>query len=1388
MSSLSSSLRPQPMTHSPTSSASSQNTTPTSPHFAQHLHHASTRHPYASIQHLEPQPRHQSSLNSISTFATSTSSVNLIHHPRPPTPPLLHPPAGQPFMTYLKGWGQQELIAFLNLYRCGQYASAFQRHDIDGKVLLDLDMSALKEIGITKVGERVKLLGGIKDLRKRAAAGNLNSSSLSLRLSASRAGSIGSIATPPSESTEQMVPPHLPDPIRSQSRLAQPSSASASSSTRRLNTSRPPPLDLQQYKSSRPLPQAYQNNLPSASSNRSSSTTPKPIPSTQRPSLTSQSSSNTTVTLSNANSNSVPAPNGTKQLSLRPPPSRDPGRRSPSPINVDSANFASRPLPPDPSGSYQSSAAEYASAYTQQHQHGRQTPTWSSNDGQYGLPRNPAPGSGSKGVPVRSNDSSHRKSPSVSQVGGTTPKQNSPIKGKFTNMMGLGGRSTPQQQQQHPFAAASRSKEELVPNSDNLTSSTGSLANTKRSITPTPGYVVGGRNGASSSDRTRNRTGNESLASTNTVSSSNSRGAPSLDDLRRQLVKFVNAEDGTMRTVNVMHVTSGVEVLERALKKFGKWGTGTHVHTDTESDEDGERLEVDGWGVYAESDPDNDSVPLSEAALLGICLSHRDGTAIREKGLTLRRTKKLQNRKNMKDYLGEAPPQPMSPTSPTPFSGPRYGEHTNLLTPIKSAASKKMNRASTVSVMSGLGVPMPEVPPSPSTTTRSPSSASFLSTKKKSVYNFFGHRPPSELISNHLAEYFPSAKRKDVEKARHSMLRMSSGPGLKRGSIAPSESTGRLSFDSTFAPSIKRSSTRIIDPLAEAKASPPRRNARPGSRGTTSMISSPPPAGTIPEEEASEILGEEQPPRLSVSNDDGTKQGRPIIDGESDAESSASVGSQPPLLPPFQHSGESLAESLVDFQPSTIKVNHSARPKSVKLKRRGSEESTRSRFSMLSLNQLRKNRDKSDTASMLTVDEITAEVENRRASTIIFEDSDDDDDNNGEAQEEIILPPPASVSDPSLPEEPELENESDNGDSDGDNESEETETESETETETESESDESDEDEDEDDNEHGKAFTSTGSKRIIKWIKGALIGAGSFGSVFLGMDAHSGLLMAVKQVELPTGSARNEERKQSMVSALEREIELLKELQHENIVQYLDSSADGNYLNIFLEYVPGGSVAALLSNYGAFEEALVKNFVRQILTGLNYLHEREIIHRDIKGANILVDNKGGIKISDFGISKKVESNLMTGPKTNRPSLQGSVFWMAPEIVKQTSYTSKADIWSVGCLIVEMLIGSHPYPNLTQMQAIFRIGSQTPVPEIPPDISPEAADFLRQTFEIDHNARPTAAQLLEHPFIALPSSKNSRSRDNVISIADAQRRMSMAMASANQGMGGLMSKA
>ncbi|DAA77156.1 TPA_exp: Uncharacterized protein A8136_6922 [Trichophyton benhamiae CBS 112371] len=275
------------------------------------------------------------------------------------------------------------------------------------------------------------------------------------------------------------------------------------------------------------------------------------------------------------------------------------------------------------------------------------------------------------------------------------------------------------------------------------------------------------------------------------------------------------------------------------------------------------------------------------------------------------------------------------------------------------------------------------------------------------------------------------------------------------------------------------------------------------------------------------------------------------------------------------------------------------------------------------------------------------------------------------------------------------------------------------------------------------------------WMKGSLIGEGSFGSVFLALHAVTGELMAVKQVELPSATKGTEfdQKKNLMVSALKHEIGLLQGLRHENIVQYLGTSTDDQYLNIFLEYVPGGSIATMLKQYNTFQEPLIRNFVRQILAGLEYLHSRDIIHRDIKGANVLVDNKGGIKISDFGISKRVEASTMLGSGAkgpsnhlHRPSLQGSVYWMAPEVVRQTAHTKKADIWSLGCLVVEMFIGVHPFPDCSQLQAIFAIGNNQARPPPPENASKEAMAFLDMTFEIDHEKRPSAHELLSNPFL------------------------------------------
>lgn len=168
------------------------------------------------------------------------------------------------------------------------------------------------------------------------------------------------------------------------------------------------------------------------------------------------------------------------------------------------------------------------------------------------------------------------------------------------------------------------------------------------------------------------------------------------------------------------------------------------------------------------------------------------------------------------------------------------------------------------------------------------------------------------------------------------------------------------------------------------------------------------------------------------------------------------------------------------------------------------------------------------------------------------------------------------------------------------------------------------------------------SKVPDNWTRGELIGQGAFGSVYLGMD-DDGHLMAVKQVSLskiggPQGAAKLAEH----IRSLEAEVGLLQSLNHPNIVCYLGTDRTPQALNIFLEYVPGGSIASLLAKFGSFKESVVRVYTKQILMGLEYLHANGIIHRDIKGANILVDNTGLVKLADFGASKKIEDLVTMG--------------------------------------------------------------------------------------------------------------------------------------------------
>ncbi|KAE8232791.1 hypothetical protein CF326_g2178 [Tilletia indica] len=1074
------------------------------------------------------------------------------------------------------------------------------------------------------------------------------------------------------------------------------------------------------------------------------------------------------------------------------------------------------------------------------------------------------------------------------------------------------------------------------------------------------------------------------------------------EDVTRRKLKFHCEDLGSTHKVLVSDCQDAYDVLARVLRTFGiRGGTGINAYppyhgqsmNDPESDEDddgnqyGIAIESDDtWAIFASS-PDGKTKMLSDNELIAVCHAPQPHDPLRERGLHLRRigannSKFQQTRRNNKlnKFFGESEiPEAGSAAagagngqgqvSPGPGRGAGRdyeSESYENIAPLSSNANRKpkMNRASTISFMSGLGlgagrnsasaereqmmlqhqqnmalqqfreqhsaqivqVPahahapaamyaMPgapaqaafsneisaplQPPPMPSSAAAaataaaaaatatastaqinpSTSGSSMLGLLPRRARHLFGHRPPSELISSNLQDYFPATEKKVLERtARRSVYGKASvrskrdstwsfkppdwiaDIGDEEGEPVPIRRSGesyefRKGYDGADADSMQEhiklevgsngeEVERIQVQRAHSNASSrsgtssnPERNprARSGKSGPPTL---PPVVGRNSLDDWAASLQtaaspvEEYPrgskvgpssfdsmpetptaiPRgISNARDDGSLLAPNAASRKDNASTSPSIGSSP--LP--SSSSQTLSSSM-----------HLHRPRSV---RRNSGESSRSRRSFARFQQYGHtgDRDRSDAASLLTVDEITQDIESRNENahflatsgadwlgatiavggvidadgnpvptrmsmtgrwtgggdadsisirskkpTILLTDDDRSSinarsmrslkRNKSSASRRKAIP---SVSATGSGRSSATEDQKDVGGSTtlhtaeegasaspsvGNAPQEEEDEEDDTFDEEDEDFDEGDELDEEEEPDEAEEITHPAhraGKARRKWIKGALIGAGSFGSVFLGMDQRTGLYMAVKQVELPTGKSDNEQRKMSMLEALEREIALLKTFEHPNIVQYLDSYADDSHLNIFLEYVPGGSVVAILRDWGTFQEPLVQAFITQTLLGLQFLHGREIIHSDIKGANILVDTKGQIKISDFGISKKDAEVIASSSKApKKTALQGSVFWMAPEAVKQTSSSRKADIWSVGCLVVEMLTGMHPWPSLNQMQALFRIGSMKATPPMPEDISENCRHFLNWTFELDHTKRPTADDLLAHKFL------------------------------------------
>lgn len=275
-------------------------------------------------------------------------------------------------------------------------------------------------------------------------------------------------------------------------------------------------------------------------------------------------------------------------------------------------------------------------------------------------------------------------------------------------------------------------------------------------------------------------------------------------------------------------------------------------------------------------------------------------------------------------------------------------------------------------------------------------------------------------------------------------------------------------------------------------------------------------------------------------------------------------------------------------------------------------------------------------------------------------------------------------------------------------------------------------------------------EKTFNWTRGEKIGEGAYGTVYNAINTDTGEFMAAKHIIF--GHVPQEERQRAL-QEVSREIELMKNIMHENIVQYLGVERHKNSLYIFLEYVSGGSLASLLKRF-RLGEGTVRIYTRQILQGLKYLHEHEIVHRDIKGANILVSTSGVIKLADFGHSRVLEKSdaSMSLRSQQNKSIRGTPMWMAPEVIQTSQHGKWSDVWSVGCVVVEMLSGSYPYPQLKNedaMKVMWQIGHSDIRPTIPDSISEAGRKFLDRVFQRDHTKRATVDELLAMEFITQP---------------------------------------
>uniref|UniRef100_A0A8D1JTH9 Mitogen-activated protein kinase kinase kinase 19 n=1 Tax=Sus scrofa TaxID=9823 RepID=A0A8D1JTH9_PIG len=285
-------------------------------------------------------------------------------------------------------------------------------------------------------------------------------------------------------------------------------------------------------------------------------------------------------------------------------------------------------------------------------------------------------------------------------------------------------------------------------------------------------------------------------------------------------------------------------------------------------------------------------------------------------------------------------------------------------------------------------------------------------------------------------------------------------------------------------------------------------------------------------------------------------------------------------------------------------------------------------------------------------------------------------------------------------------------------------------------------------NSYEKIFSENSLKyeEPVLWTKGEILGKGAYGTVYCGLTSH-GELIAVKQVALDTSDKSATEKE---YRKLQEEVDLLKALKHINIVAYLGTCLEENIVSIFMEFVPGGSISSIINHFGPLPETVFCKYTKQILQGVAYLHENCVVHRDIKGNNVMLMPTGIIKLIDFGCAKRLAWAGLNGTHSDMlKSMHGTPYWMAPEVINESGYGRKSDIWSIGCTVFEMATGKPPLASMDRMAAMFYIGAHRGLmPALPEHFSENAADFVRVCLTRDQRERPSAIQLLKHSFLKI----------------------------------------